>query len=268
MEEILRDLAEEQRALERVLEAIEDPQWELPTPAQGWSVKDSVSHIAHIDEVASMILDGDLSPIQQARDMAVGYQSNFNEIGVKKGRSMTPREVLGWWKKARESMMERLWRREPKERIPWFVMPMSARAFATARLMETWAHGLDCRDGLGVIPEDTDRLRHVALLACLARPWAYQVNGLEPPKTPLRVELVLPSGTLWFFGPEDAPDRIEGLASEFCRVAVRRLHYLDTSLVARGTEAQRFLEIAVAYAGSPGPGRKPKGGVKASGLCP
>jgi len=258
MEEILRDLKAEQDSLEKFLLELEEAQWDIPTPAEGWTIKDTVSHIAHIDEVAVAIMEGDLSPIQRARELATGYRSSFNEIGVERGRAMKPSEVLTWWREAREVMLEKLSQKDPKERIPWFVMPMSARAFATARLMETWAHGLDCFEAVGRKPLDTDRLRHVALLACLARPWAYTVHGLEAPKTPLRVELTLPSGSLWTWGPEDSQDKITGSAGDFCRVAVRRLHYLDSNLKATGEEAKRFLQIAVAYAGSPGPGRPPK----------
>lgn len=256
MKEILEDLRAEQDNLAEFLLKLTDSQWDLPSPAQGWTLRDCVSHIAHIDEVAVQILQGDLSPLEEAKRVLMG----FNEIGVSRGRSMSAQQILDWWEKARREMLEQLFGLDTKSRIPWFAMPMSAKAFATARLMETWAHGLDIFDAVGQAPKDTDRLRHVALLACLARPWAYQINGLQPPSIALRVELILPSGKLWSYGPEDAPEVIRGSASEFCRVAVRRLHYKDTNLKAQGQEAQRFLEIAQTYAGLPGSGRSPKGG--------
>jgi uncharacterized protein (TIGR03083 family) len=234
MKKILDDLKAEQEALDRFLRGLTEAQWELPTPSEGWSVKDSVSHIAHIDEVAISILRGDNTPLQEALKIGLG----FANVGLEKGRSMSGRDVLLWW--------------------PWFALPMGARSFATARLMETWAHGLDCFDALQAEPEDTDRLQHIALLAYMARPYVYQANGLEVPQTPPRIELALPSGTPWSQGPENAKDRIRGRASDFCRVAVRRRHWQDTDLVAEGTEAKRFLEITQAYAGPPGPGRKPK----------
>lgn len=254
MKEILEDLRAEQQSLVELLLELNDSQWDLPSPAQGWSVRDCVSHIAHIDEVAVQILQGDMSPLEEAKRVLMG----FNQMGVERGRSMSVQQILDWWQRARQAMLGRLSELDPKSRIPWFAMPMSAKAFATARLMETWAHGLDIHDAVGRTPKDTDRLRHVALLACLARPWAYQVNGLQPPETPLRVELFLPSGRFWSHGPEDAPDVIRGSASEFCRVAVRRLHHKDTSLEAQGVEAKRFLQIAQTYAGLPGSGRSPK----------
>ena len=254
MEEILADLKAEQEALDRFLSTLSEEQWDLPSPAEGWTLRDSVSHIAHIDEVAVLLLRGDNTPLEEAARVGFG----FTRMGVQKGRAVNPSKVLSWWREMRSVMMEELSKCDPKKRIPWFAMPMGARAFATARLMETWAHGLDCFDAVGAVSEDTDRLRHIALLAYMARPYAYQVNGLQFPGTPLRLELVLPSGTPWSQGEETAKERIRGLASEFCRVAVRRRHWKDMSLEIEGDEAKRFIEIVQTYAGPPGSGRKPK----------
>jgi uncharacterized protein (TIGR03084 family) len=255
MREILEDLKAEQEALDALVSGLSHAQWELPTPAEGWSVRDCISHLAHIDGVAVQVMRGDQTPFDVARKVLMG----FNDLGLERGRAMDPAGVLSWWRDARRVELEELARRDPKERLPWFAMPMGARAFATARLMETWAHGLDCFDAVGVAPEDTDRLRHVALLAFLARPWAYQINGIPlPPEVP-RLELTLPSGTRWTQGPEDSTQRICGAAGDFCRVAVRRRHWTDTALEVAGDEARRFLEIAQAYAGYGGPGRRPGG---------
>lgn len=254
MKEILADLQAEQEDLDRFLASLTDAQWDLPSPAEGWTLRDSVSHIAHIDEVAVRLLHGDNRPLEEAAKAGFG----FTNMGPQRGRSMKPSEVLSWWREARGVMIVELSKCDPKERIPWFAMPMGARAFATARLMETWAHGLDCFDAGGAVPEDTDRLRHVALLADMTRPFAYRVNGLTFPGEPLRLELVLPSGSPWAQGPEDAKDRIRGQAGEFCRVAVRRRHWQDMNLEIEGDEARRFVEIVQTYAGPPGSGRKPK----------
>lgn len=254
MEEILNDLRAEQEALDKFLEKLAPAQWDLPTPAEGWSIKDSVAHIAHIDEVAVALLRGDYSPLMEA----VKLKFSFTELGPQKGRPLPPEKVWQWWREVRFIMLEELAKCDPKQRIPWFAQPMGVRAFATARLMETWAHGLDCYDALGEEPGDTDRLRHIAFLAYIARPYAYQINGLKLPETPLRLELILPSGKFWTQGEEGAPDRISGEAREFCRVAVRRRHWQDTSLKIEGEEARLFISIVQTYAGPPGPGRKPK----------
>ncbi|HIE17555.1 MAG TPA: TIGR03084 family protein [Dehalococcoidia bacterium] len=254
MKEIVTDLMAEQKALDDFLCSFKDEQWDLPTPAEGWTVRDSVSHIAHIDEVAVSFLEGDYAALDEAAKMGV----NFNELGPRRGRAMTPSQILEWWRGIRERLCDHLMAVDPKARIPWFGPAMGARSFATARLMETWAHGLDCYDAVGIEPVDTDRLRHVAMIAYMARPYAYSVNGLKMPETLIRIELVLPSSEIWSQGPEDAKDIIRGSAGEFCRVAVRRRHWKDTSLEIIGEEARRFIEIVQTYAGPPGSGRRPR----------
>jgi uncharacterized protein (TIGR03084 family) len=86
---------------------------------------------------------------------------------------------------------------DPKDRIPWFGPPMSARSFATARLMETWSHGWDVAEALGRPDPPTDRLRHVAHLGVVTRGWSYAVRGRPAPEGPVRVELEAPSGAEW-----------------------------------------------------------------------
>jgi uncharacterized protein (TIGR03084 family) len=82
---------------------------------------------------------------------------------------------------------------------------------------------------------------------------------MDAPAEPLRVELEAPSGALWTWGPEDAPQRIRGSAGEFCRVVTQGISYLDTALKTEGEGAAEFLRVAQAFAGPPGPGRPPRG---------
>ncbi|MEE9278326.1 MAG: maleylpyruvate isomerase family mycothiol-dependent enzyme, partial [Dehalococcoidia bacterium] len=127
----------------------------------------------------------------------------------------------------------------------------------TARLMETWSHGLDIVDVVNAERPDTDRLRHVATLGIRTRAFSYVNRGLEPPHVPVYVELTAPSGAIWTFGEKGAPDRITGSASDFCRVVTQRRHLADTALVIVGEAAQEWMHVAQAFAGPPGPGRQP-----------
>ena len=252
MKQIIADLKAEQESLDEFISTLNDSQWDLPTPAEGWTIRDSITHIGYGDKISDAILSGDYSSI----DEAIKIGPAIVDIWARQGREMKISQIVDLWRTAREKMYDRLMKMDPKNKIPWFVLPMGARSFATARLMETWAHGLDCYETVGVEPVYTDRLRHVAMIAFLARPFAYSVNGLEVPKTPIRIELVLPSSKVWSQGPDDATDIIRGKASEFCRVAVRRGHWKDTKLEIIGSEAKRFIEIVQTYAGPPGSGRK------------
>ena len=129
---------------------------------------------------------------------------------------------------------------------------------ATARMMETWAHGLDVADALGVTREPTARLRHVAHLAVRALPYAFAVHGRPVPEVPVRVELTGPDGQAWTWGPAEAADRVTGPALDFCLRMTQRRHRDDLALVATGEVADAWLDVGQAFAGPPGTGREPR----------
>jgi uncharacterized protein (TIGR03084 family) len=133
---------------------------------------------------------------------------------------------------------------------------MSLTSFATARLMETWAHGQDVADALGLEHPPTGRLRHVAHLGVATRGFSFANRGLPVPPEP-RVVLVGPAGETWSWGPDDAPERVSGPAHDFCLVVTQRRHPSDTALVAEGEGARRWLTIAQAFAGPPTDGPDP-----------
>ncbi|MGG7612927.1 maleylpyruvate isomerase family mycothiol-dependent enzyme, partial [Streptomyces sp. ZG43] len=148
----------------------------------------------------------------------------------------------------------------PGTRAPWYGPPMSVPSMATARLMETWAHGQDVADALGVRREPTARLRHIARLGWRTRDFAYAMNGLTPPGEPFRIELTPPDGKgLWTYGPEDAPQKVTGPALDFCLLVTRRAHRDDLVVRAEGPDAERWLDLAQAFAGPPGTPRDPRG---------
>jgi uncharacterized protein (TIGR03084 family) len=123
--------------------------------------------------------------------------------------------------------------------------------------METWAHGQDVADGLGETRTPSARLRHVAFLGYRSLPNSYRSRGLEVPEASVRVELDGTAGEPWSFGPEGATDRVHGPAVDFCLVVTQRRHLDDTDLVCDGPVASEWMAIAQAFAGPPGPGRRP-----------
>jgi uncharacterized protein (TIGR03084 family) len=142
-------------------------------------------------------------------------------------------------------------------RVPWFGPDMSLAAALTSRIMETWAHGQDVFDALGLTREPTARLWHIARFGTRTRDFAYKLNALAPPTEEFRVELASPDGTTWAFGPEDAEQRLTGSAVDFCLMITQRRHPADTDLVATGADVEEWLTLAQAFAGPPGEGRKP-----------
>jgi uncharacterized protein (TIGR03084 family) len=243
---IVDDLEAEQIALQSLLRDLARDDWFRPTPAWSWDVRDSVAHLADVDEMAlDTMHDG---PRALAKVGAASASSaDVTLKGVLRGRRHSGAEVLAWWETSAVEIRDGLRAIDPSVRVPWGI-GMRAPSLATARLMETWAHGLDVHAAVGVEPVDTDRLRHVAWLATRALPYAYSVAGREPPSDPLRVELTLPSGGTWALGPADATNRITGPAGEYCRVFVQRLAARDAPhLVAEGDAARDAIDVARAY---------------------
>ncbi len=254
MDELVDDLVAEQDYLDAAVSGLAAEVWERPSPAEGWLMRDCISHLADLDDVAAHIAATAEMPPPH------GYEGDGVLAGRQVwGRTLSIDELLAWWRDARARLASALRGGDPRARLPWAGLEMGARSFGTARLMECWSHGLDALDAAGIEPVDTDRLRYAAHLGYAARPFAYTTRGLEPNEESLRVVIVAPSGKTWTWGPEDARNRVEGDAGEYCRVVTQRIHYLDTSLRWEGEAAREFLEIAQAFAGPPGMGRAPSG---------
>jgi uncharacterized protein (TIGR03083 family) len=107
---------------------------------------------------------------------------------------------------------------------------------------------MDIAEPLGVDNPDTDDIHHLAWLAVKTVPYAFARAGRDGPPT-VRAELSSPSGEAWTFGPEDAECTITGTASEFVRVAARRISPEQaTQLVASGVKADEVLRLVRTYA--------------------
>jgi uncharacterized protein (TIGR03084 family) len=252
MQQICADLSAEHGDLDALVSTLDDASWDRPTPAAGWTIRDQLSHLGFFDRTAvAAITDPDAFAADAAALLAEGIDRS-----VEPGRSRSPSELLAWWRGGRVALLGALGPLDAHARVPWYGPPMSARSFATARLMETWAHGQDVADALGVERRPTGRLRHVAHIGVRARPFSYAIHGLPLPAEPVAVVLAGPDGEIWSWD-EGAQDVITGPALDFCLVVTQRRHPADVGLQVAGDAAREWLGIAQAFAGPPGPGRPP-----------
>lgn len=256
---VLADLTAEGDELARLLEPPTAYRWSTPTPAPGWTVAHQVAHLAWTDAMALLAIQ---QPTRFAEAVEAGQQvaDSYIDEAAAAGASQPPEQLLAAWQRGRSELLDALLGQPAGARIGWFGPPMSPASMATARLMETWAHGQDVADALGVRREPTSRIKHIAHLGIRTRDFSFLLHGLRPPAEPFRIELTAPDGRLWSWGEPDAAQRVTGPAIDFCLLAVQRMHLDDTALVAHGTDAAQWLKIVQAFAGPPGPGRPAGGG--------
>jgi uncharacterized protein (TIGR03084 family) len=277
LSDLLMDLDAEFGELMAVVGGLDDsaPEWDLPTPAEGWAVRDQISHLAFFDDAGRLAMT-DPAAFAEMVERLVAVSGDPMEVHLAKGRSMGGDGLLDWWGTAHRAMVGEFAGADPSARVPWFGPPMGVLSFISSRLMETWAHGQDVCDALGVDRLPTDRLHHVAHLGVRARPFSYIVRGRDVPEGRIDVVLTGPEGDEWRWeignagngagdgvgashkGDSDqgeAVAEVSGSALDFCLVVAQRRNLADTGLEMTGPLAEEWMSIAQAFAGPPGPGR-------------
>ncbi|MBV9952519.1 MAG: TIGR03084 family protein, partial [Acidimicrobiia bacterium] len=226
------DLAAEGHELIALVADLDAAGWATPTPAAGWNVRDQVAHVARFDDAARLSIV-DPAAFEASRP-APGGPLGIVDAAAERDRSLDGPAALDWLRRARTELVAAGRAADPGARVPWYGPDMTVASTLTARIMETWAHGQDVADALGVVRTPTDRLRHVAFICARAMPNSYRAHGRAVPDQPVRVELTAPSGATWAFGPEGAANVVRGPAVDLCLVATQRRHRNDTELVATG----------------------------------
>ncbi|WP_405685549.1 TIGR03084 family metal-binding protein [Streptomyces sp. NBC_00057] len=255
---VIDDLCDESDELDALVRGLSAEQWAAATPAPGWSVAHQIAHLTWTDEVALLAAtDAEAFAGEVARAMEA--PDSFVDRGAEEIAVLAPEALLARWRGGRKRLEAVLREAPAGARIPWYGPPMSVASMATARIMESWAHGQDIADVLGVTRAPTARLRHVARIGVRARDYAYLVRGIKAPEEEFRVELLGPDGELIAFGAADAPQRVTGPLVDFCLLVTQRAHRDDLAVRAVGPDADQWLGIAQAFAGPAGPGRAPRG---------
>jgi uncharacterized protein (TIGR03084 family) len=240
--DILSDLVAEQQFLDQSLQRIPIKVWDLVTPNKPWTVRDTIAHLADFEDLGANAINGGerVAEWQQSSDL-----EGLKKIAIKKGRGMRPQDVIEWWRGGRAKVVEPLSHMSADDRVQWIAGDMSARTFATFRLMETWMHGLDIYKTLGIEVEDTQRIRHVCWLGWKTLPHAFKQAGEH--YEPVRVEVIGPGYAKWVYGPDDTDQLIKGSASDWGRLVVHRAKPTDLHLKVTGETAETAIRVAKAY---------------------
>ena len=208
-----------------------------------------IAHLHTTDRVAHLAL----TDADEFRAMATRRERAISSSGSSSSRFELPKgpELGALWHDYLGELCDLLAETDARARIPWFGPDMSARMFATARQMETWAHGQDIYDLLRQRRVNADRIKNIAVIGVRTFGWTFANRGLEvPPVTPY-VYLTAPSGGIWEWGDAEATDRVEGSAVDFCHVVTQGRNVADTALEVTGETATRWMAIAQCFAGGP-----------------
>ncbi|MEZ5984586.1 MAG: TIGR03084 family metal-binding protein [Hyphomonas sp.] len=254
-----RDFLEESRALYTLLTERTDQDFDRVTLFKDWTINDVLRHLHYWNWMAELQLSDEGRLETELASVGVEGMRTREQAHVAVTGASGQTLLASWWEQAQKTA-QIFTTADPKARLKWAGPSMSARSSITARLMETWAHGQEVYDVLGVERKDEDRIRNIVVLGVNTYGWTYLVRKQEPPGPMPFVKLTAPSGEVWSFGEENASNRIEGSASEFCQVVTQTRNIKDTALTVIGPVAEDWMSKAQCFAGGrndpPAPGTR------------
>jgi uncharacterized protein (TIGR03084 family) len=266
LQHVIATLVAEGDSVDRLVADIDDAQWSLPTPAPGWTVRQQIAHLSFINRIAAAAV----AAPEMFKAITAKAEGDFDgaiHAALAEYENDTPEQLLARWRADRATAEGALNAVPGDSLVPWLVRPIPAGVLAAAGMMELVGHGQDIADALGTSREWTDRIKYVVAFAVQVWDFGYLARGLATPDVRFGFELTAPSGAIWRFGPDDAAQRVTGSAVDFCQLVTRRRHRDDLDLVAVGADADHWLDIAQAYRGVAGAGRRPgQFGQEAQGL--
>ncbi len=246
------DFFEESEALYQLLEPVAAEDFQQNTQFKGWTLNDVLGHLHMWNWAADLSLNDEagfmkfLDKLMQEIPTAGlrGFEGNWLD-GLK------DRELLLEWRKFYSEMYKRFEVADPKKRVKWPGPDMSVRSSISARLMETWAHGQEVYDHLGVVRDNKDRIRNICVLGLNTFGWTFINRSLDVPEKKPYLKLTAPSGEIWEWNEISTDNMIEGVAEQFCQVVTQTRNIGDTKLKIVGETAAKWMSFAQCFAGSP-----------------
>ncbi|MEL6824694.1 MAG: TIGR03084 family metal-binding protein [Pseudomonadota bacterium] len=244
------DFRAESEALFGLLDGADTTRFDEPTLFKDWTINAVLQHLHFWNQMAGLQLTDEaelsrrLGEVMRHEGGMRGFErAHFNEMGG--------RDLLDSWHEDVAHTADLFADADPKARLKWAGPDMSARSSITARLMETWAHGQEVYDHLGVERANADRIQNIVVLGVNTFGWTYKTRKQDPPGPMPYLELTAPSGAVWTYGDESETERVAGLAEEFCQVVTQTRNVADTDLNVTGATARDWMSKAQCFAGAP-----------------
>ena len=230
-----------------------DQIFNLETLFKSWTINDVIGHLYLFDVAALKALEGPKVFEKFFAPIANGINNGLSlrECQHRFLESLTHRVLFERWKKMSHTLGKAYSNADPKQRVKWVGPEMSAMTSITARQMETWAHGQEVYDALGIIRPEKDRIRNICHLGVATFGWSFHNRGLVVPQERPYVCLKAPSGTVWEWNNPETENRVVGNALDFAQVVTQVRSIDDTTLKVKGTATQNWMAIAQCFAGAP-----------------
>jgi len=253
LERVVDDLAAEGDELFALLAEMDTGYWTQHSTFKNWTVWDIFAHLHFSDQLAlSSLSSPDAFKAMIKQITAAGSARNYtNEWLSLDGHSINGPDLLHRWRTTFVELCSKLGEADPDERFLWAGPGMKARMFATARLMETWAHSWEIYGLMGRKRQHSDRIKNIATIGVRTFGWTFSNRKLPVPDDIPYVALTAPSGTQWQWGDPASAHRVAGLAVDFCQVVTQVRNVTDTQLQVSGDNAIAWMAIAQCFAGPP-----------------
>ncbi len=246
------DFRDESDALYGVMANLQDTDFEIQTQFKGWTLTDVLRHL-HVWNRAAYESYADEARFDTFLEAVTGAVKSGSLRPFEREwlDGLSGRVLLETWHESYLQMAEQFAQVDPKKRLKWAGPDMSARSSISARLMETWAHGQEIFDHLGVVRKNKDTIRSVVVLGVNTFKWTYIVRATTPPTDMPFINLTAPSEENWTFGEPNSAESIDGKAEDFCMVVTQVRNIADVNLKITGKIAADWMSKAQCFAGPP-----------------
>ncbi len=246
------DFFEESEALYQLLEPVAEEDFQQKTQFKDWTLNNVIGHLHLWNWAANLSLNDEAGFLKfqdkLIKEIAAKGMRGFEDDWL---NGLKGKELLQEWRQFFSDMYKRFEVADPKKRVKWPGPDMSVRSSISARLMETWAHGQEVYDHLGVVRVNKDHIKNIAVLGINTFGWTFINRGIEVPENKPYVKLTAPSGEIWEWNEVSTTSMVEGIAEEFCQVVTQVRNIGDTNLNVVGDTADHWMSVAQCFAGSP-----------------
>lgn len=247
------DLLAETKSLASILTDLTDDQFETMTAFKGWTINDVLRHL-HVWNRAAYLSYAQPDQFDAYMTQVMGITRSgrsMRDVELEHSKGLGGHALVRAWTDYATQMTAAFLTADPAQRVKWAGPDMSVRSSVSARLMETWAHGQELHDVLGVVRKNADRIHNIVVLGVNTYGWTFRNRKLDVPEPKPYIRLTAPSGVEWVFNEGASESSVHGTAEEFCQVVTQVRNVGDTLLQVEGPNARAWMAIAQCFAGPP-----------------